>query len=340
MASSVSSQISTRWQDLVIGVQGVADSTAACSSTSAESTSAAIDSCLKNRGGLAILAGMALVPSQHMGPGKAKSEEIMNAAITASRAQHKPTIQFLSFPESDVEGIIIYPAYSKPSEDTSCIVYNNPNGMTVADFFRDGEIVRYSPPAQLLKKYNCPIIMYDYRGSGLSSDDEPTSSSTSSSSATAASVIEDGQAVLNLAMKNYKEVTSVGSSLGGGVATVAMDSYLSALPQDDKETAAERLFLVNHDSFLTTGKVIASRSWGGWVTSFFGAEVNAERAMESLLQKHKVNVLVLCHTNDQVIPSGARMAELATVKDSPLARVVLSDDPGHAHLSKDMLKEL
>src|SRR5690606_39967157 len=61
---------------------------------------------------------------------------------------------------------------------------------------------------------------------------------------------------LQYALGRFGYVDVAGSSLGGGVATVSLSSYLEKVPD-----LASRVSLLNHDSFSTTAQVVFPNRW-------------------------------------------------------------------------------
>jgi hypothetical protein len=287
-----------------------------------------------NRGGFAFLTSSILVPSQYRCPNAEKSEEIINQAVRSNPA----SIEVLDLPHYDgnsLKCVIYYPKNFNRKDHSRCLIYNNPNCATVADFIKNGNL--FSTPAKLLKLAKCPIIMYDYRGTGLNSSGNQTSRFFKYRP-TVTSIITDGHRILDHALQNYKKVTTVGSSLGGAVATASlMDATIRKPPLD-----RDRVQLINHDSFTATTSVITPKwpkiaSWIGWT---IGALLDATNPMKNLIEQGR-RVTILNHQNDPIIPRGAQMADF--VSNLPKAEnvsVLTSPEYGHAYLSKDMIKKL
>lgn len=339
-ASAASSSFSDTWARLYQISTSASQSVEDCSSSSSsfcssslESSAAAITWSIDERGGLAKIVGMAMVPSQFMGPELSECDRIIQAAIDLGRISTNPFVERRTFSNGkiDIQGIVVYPPGYDRSNLQKCVVYNNPNGCTVPLFLNSGRLNSYSPPAQILELRKCPLIMYDYRGTGLSVD--PEASSMGGTRPSANTIVQDGHLVLSSTIARYQEVEMWGSSLGGGVATAATERVLAENP-----TFVNRISLTNHDSFTTTGKVVLP----GWLSSVLGplmGDLNAEKPMRSLLERG-VRVTILCHLRDFVIQAGSRMAELNELGRYPNARVIESPLAGHANLTDDMLEQL
>lgn len=277
---------------------------------------------IENRGGLAYLIGKLLVPSQFICPKADESNKIVDHAIQNSICK----IERFSLPVqgsgSSVTGIIYTPKDWDPSDHSRAVLYHNPNGVTVSQYLLENELCW--TPEKILALENCPIILYDYRGTGLSSE---------AGSSTYESIVVDGETVLQHAFKNFQNVKVAGSSLGGGVATVSLERHLKAHPED-----AARASLINHDSFSTTPKVVLPAipifaDWAGWV---LGGLLDAETSMKNLVAR-KIPITVLCHLQDRIIPRGARMAEyIEGLQDKENVRVIYSQRFEHAALTQDM----
>lgn len=343
--SSSSTEFRSLWSDLYQISSSVsekaiesASSTSSFVSSSVEASAASTEWVIKERGGLAKIAGMAMVPSQFTGPKLERCREIIQHAIDVGEEESLtyPKIERIEFIKDHsfiISGITIYPVGFDKTNMQKCVVYNNPNACTVPEFFMNGLLDPYSPPAQILALRNCPVIMYDYRGTGLSYDSDVTGSSVSGIRPSSNTITQDGFRVLCGAKRLYANVEMWGSSLGGGVATVATELYLKEHPE-----LIHNISLTNHDSFTTAGRVVLA----GWVCTLltpFVSDLNAEAPMKKLLERG-VRITVLCHTKDFVIPEGARMAELEGLRHYRNARIILSPLRGHANLSPDMLAQL
>jgi pimeloyl-ACP methyl ester carboxylesterase len=307
--------------------------TSAFLSSSIQSSVRTVNWVIENRGGFAWLTGLVMVPSQFLGPKAAGAKQVIADVAESNNFQ----IGRFSLPVKDtdtsIEGVIYYPRGWNQSDRSRCVLYHNPNGITASGYFEDGHLAW--TPAEILKLAKCPILMYDYRGTGLSS--ENICMSSLAFRPTYETVVVDGQTALDYALKNFRSVSVVGSSLGGGVATVSLERHLKAHPED-----AKRVRLTNHDSFSTTPKVVMpgwprTANWAGWL---LGGLLDAETSMKSLIGR-EIPITVLCHDQDPVIPQGARMAEfIETLPRNRNVSVIHSPEYGHANLSQDMASKL
>lgn len=297
--------------------------------SSVETSASSIHWTINERGGLAKLAGFAMVPSQIIGPDLEKANQIMDAVIQSPPATLQQ-IERITIEENGVtiQGIILYP---RECDRSKCVVYNNPNAITVAEFFARG-FDQDSTPYHIVNKSKCPLIMYDYRGTGISRVKNEESSFPVNVRPSQHTISVDGFTVLKYAMNRFQTADVWGSSLGGGVATVACEEYLKMFPHQAKE-----IKLFNHDSFTTTGRVVLP-SYLQFLAYIVGGNLDADTPMRSLAQRG-VKIVVLCHKQDPVIPAGARMAELAETLQGDI-KVINSPRYGHANLSNDMLREL
>lgn len=284
-----------------------------------------------NRGGFAFLTGLAMVPSQFLGPNAERSHEII--AEAERNTLFKIDRVALPIKDTSVKGIIYYPSGWNGTDHSRCVLYHNPNGITVSGYFEEGQLSW--TPAEFLKIEKCPILMYDYRGTGLSSDN--TCMTSLAFQPTYESVVVDGEAALKYALKEFGSVCVIGSSLGGGVATVSLDRHLKAHPAD-----GNRVRLVNHDSFTTTSRVVipGQPHFADWIGWLFGGFLDAETSMRSLVNR-QIPITVLCHRQDPVIPEGARMAEfIETLPHILNVSVIYSQGYGHGNLSPDMIHHI
>lgn len=306
-------------------------------SSSYESSAKSVNWMITNRGGFAIVAGLLMVPSQFLGYDDSTSLEIVEKATKRAEENTAGIESFnLSIDEnSSVNGIIYYPKSWDLKDNFRCVFYSNPNGITIPGYFDENYDLSFTPK-DLAKIYKCPIVMFDYRGTGLSQDSESISSSKFRP--TYASIAQDGLAALQHALKKFKSVEVWGSSLGGGVATVALDRHLEKYPEDEKKVK-----LYNHDSFSTTAQVVMpnapkTANTIGWLT---GGLLDAQTPMKKLIDRG-IHVIILCHSEDPVIPKGARMIEYvdSLAKTALNVSKMISPDYGHANLSSDMLEYL
>ncbi len=287
---------------------------------------------------MAWITGLAAVPSQWTCPGSEKSKEILENASKSHR------MQFVEFSNeektSSLHGIIYngekntFPWLfndSLPERLPRCILYLNPNGATISawfssksqqiseDLYKIGGV-----PRDLYEIGEIPIIMYDYEGTGLNR--EPLSWNKFYFP-TCESVVADGETATQYAASRCDLVDIVGSSLGGGVATVALDRYLQKFP-DHKQ----RFRLFNHDSFSTTAKVVLPifPTIANWLAWAVGGLLDAESAMSSLVRR-EIPITVLYNQHDHVIPKGAQMAEWINHLEDKKNIYLIQEKLDHGH---------
>ncbi|GAB5412245.1 MAG: hypothetical protein ChlgKO_13590 [Chlamydiales bacterium] len=285
--------------------------------------------------GSAYVTGKLLLPSQYIGP----NVETSNSKMRVVLENFDGLLEVIMIPldlKRELTTYFLWPEGWDRNDRSKCIIFNNPNGVTVPQFFQENGLA-YTP-GQLVDVVKCPIILYDYAGTGINGEvdtvDEPVSFQAS---ATYSSVVNDGEAVLNFVVgMGFKDVTNWGSSLGGGVAAAATASFY-----EKREWTPLNVGVVNHDSFTTTPRVLAP--WAGrigdWFGSIVGGNLDAETPMRKLVEKG-VKVLILCHNQDPVIPEGARIAEIFQEQTGMNAIVFCSPEYGHANLSLDMINQV
>lgn len=294
-----------------------------------------IDWCIETRGGLSIFTTSVLVPAQIKCPHAKKSIK----QIQAAASNYSFTLEHFCVPihgkDQSIHGVIYYPPNWDTNDHSHCILYNNGNSSTIASFFENGKLGW--APASFLNWDRCPIIMYDYRGTGLSSENKVCNLFTLRPSPQ--SIIADGIAALQFAIEHFQTITIVGSSLGGAVATASLAECLKNHPN----LIQNRVRLISLDSFTTTSSVIMPHwpifsSWLGWI---LGAYVNAIIPMQIVLD-HKVPVTVLFHEKDPIIPKGARMAEWIQKSYKNFFNVTIISSPEniHGNLTQDMIPYL
>lgn len=295
--------------------------------TFAKETMQKVHLVIENRGGLACLLGLILVPAQYCCPGREKSEVFIERASQNEKCK----IERFDVPVGEnslIRGVIVYPENWNPQDTSSCVLYHNPNAVTVSGYVKDGGLSW--TPDEIVKLAQCPIILYDYRGTGLNQQNFAFG-------ATYESIVVDGEAMLRHALKSFHFVKVIGSSLGAGVGTASLDRHLTKHPED-----ISRVSLMNHDSFSTTPRVIFPYlpKIADAVGHLLGGMLDAITPMKNLIEKG-VQITILCHEKDPVIPKGARMAEwIDTLPPSRNVSVIYSPENGHANLSQDMCRSL
>jgi hypothetical protein len=259
------------------------------------------------------LGSMALVPSQVM-PNK---EAIRNI----------PPCEHLSFATSAGQlNAIIIPTNQTNGPPRHCIFYNNPNAQTVGEFFTSHShaLIEGLPPEQFADLLKCPVVMYDYRGTGISK-------TKSDFSATAESLVEDGTMVLEELSKKFDHIYVIGTSLGGAVATAALHRHLTTSAQPPS-----KFHLINHDSFSTTHKVrvLGWETLTKYLAKINNALLDVREPMKAVIAAG-VPVMVLSHSKDPVIP---RLAQMHTfiqeeVPSRGSVTFIQSPEPHHAEIS-------
>jgi hypothetical protein len=294
---------------------------------------------IENRGGLSFLTSCYLVPSHHLCPSARKSEKIINEA---SRSEQF-TIERFELPVEEcgtiLKGVIYYPKDWNPDDRSHCILYNNSNGSTLSYYFMKGDLGW--TPGEFFKLIRCPIIMYDYSGTGLSSENQ--TASIFKFRPTYRSIVKDGITALRFALERFKTTTIIGTSLGGAVATAALAELLKVQnPPDSPYFTRGRVQFISLDSFTATSSVMLP-NWpiiSSWVYWVLGGYVDAVAPMKIIIDQG-IPITVLCHLNDPTIPAGARMADLIeTLPHAQNVSVIYSQEAIHAYLTHDMQQRL
>ena len=310
---------------------------------------------IENRLGLSRLLGCRLVSAQYRylfstkAHFPAKCQAIIDSACDATHEDGFRTEKItLSHGATTLCGVICYPAGRQLTPSSDLIIFNNMNGTTISNFFDKDRLASTShglpdgepteTPGNIQRILGCPVLLYDYTGTGIN---KRAGLLRHAPAATGETAIKDAMAVLHTALNQpgIDNITLVGSSLGGGVATVALERYLSNLDEDEALRTKKRLTLVNHDSYSTTSRVAIPQlpqfaDTLGWLC---GAHIDAATPMKKLLGYHKVNTIILSRESDPTIRKGSRMYEVfanASAKESHLAWYH-SDLPGHSGLSED-----
>ncbi len=270
----------------------------------------------ENHFGASKLVGKLLVPSQldHLCSSSDATNMVnqlcgKNDSGEPFKAADGTTFELVPFTYKNTElnAVICYPPnWDKTKEGNNrCVVFNNPNGMLMTQFIyldgaKVGQLKTTMLPGHLQKDRKCPVIFYDYKGTGINKTPGapwPTNKT----------IVKDGTTVLKFALSHYQNVEVAGTSLGGGVATASLENVIS----NDIDFDSSRVKLISHDSFSTTPRVILPSmpkiaDTIGWL---LGGFVNAERSMKKLLDR-KIPVTVMHNLDDKVIGAGARMVDV------------------------------
>ena len=171
----------------------------------AQATMKKISWMIENRGGMACLLGLVIVPAQFVCPSYLEANKIVDEAVSGSES----VFERFSVPidgKTSINGVIYYPKNWNPNDQNTCVLYHSPNAATVSDYLECGF---RGTPAKIAELVRCPIILYDYRGTGISSD--PSGSFYFGFRSTYASVVVDGEAMLKYALASFGSVKVVGS---------------------------------------------------------------------------------------------------------------------------------
>lgn len=310
---------------------------------------------IENRLGLSKLVGCRLISAQYRylfsanAHFPATSQAIIDSACDATHEDGFRTEKItLSHDATTLCGVICYPAGRQSTPSSDLIIFNNMNGTTISNFFDKDRLASTShelsdgapteTPGNIQRILGCPILLYDYTGTGIN---KRAGLLRHAPAATGETAIKDAMAVLHTALNQpgIDNITLMGSSLGGGVAAVALERYLSNLGEDEAIRTKKRLTLVNHDSYSTTSRVVIPQfpqfaDTLGWLC---GAHIDAATPMKKLVEHHKVKTIILSRESDPTIRKGSRMYEMfanASAKESQLSWHH-SDLPGHSGLSED-----
>ena len=306
----------------------------------------------ETRFGIAKLVGYRLISAQmYEAHNPTKSREIIE---TACQAKHPDGYRVekisMSYGAVSLDGVICYPDGYGSSKNSDCILYNNPNAYIISQFF-DNNKLAVTPeeqidggditqtPGNMLKLKKSPIILYDYRGTGINRTEGylgllPT--------ATSETVIQDGITALHYALSNFSgNICILGSSMGGGISTIAVANYLDAI--DNPQSIENRLTLINHDSYTTTSRVMMPEYpyLADTIGATLGSQIDAEEAMQCL-GKRSIKVVVLAHEQDSVIDKRARMVEFLPKSATNISSFISNQNGTelHARLSIDQVKEV
>jgi hypothetical protein len=256
--------------------------------------------------------------------------------------------------------VICYPPNWDKTNNSECIVYNNQNGTTISQHITENKLVTTADgdsigtprdtPGNYQAYKKCPIILYDYKGTGINQD---TGISRMLPTADAKTIANNAEDVIRYALSKFKKVHILGSSMGGYAANKGVAQHLENI--NDRYTAnqvAKQIHIINHDSFSGTSETLIPTfpNFAKSLGCFLGAHADSISPMLQLM-KYPLTIDILSHRDDKIIPRGARMIDAfdkiqaVTESDIPTteyAKVNVFESPNgpHSCLSQDQLKQL
>jgi hypothetical protein len=294
--------------------------------------------------GISKLVGARLISAQFdVDHTQQQSQEIIETVCNTKHPDGYRTEKIsMNYGSVNLTGVICYPPDWNENENSDCILYHNPNGHVISVFFSDNKLATTpegqddglitDTPGNLQKLKKLPVILYDYRGTGIN---KPEGIWRYLPTATAETAIQDGITALHYALTNFSgNITILGSSMGGGIATISLANYLDAT--NDEKNIESRVNLINHDSYTTTSCVMIPQypSFANNFGSLLNSHIDAQEAMQCLSHRD-VKTLVLAHEDDNIIPKEARISRFLPESDN--ISKYTSERSGHANLSKDQL---
>lgn len=278
------------------------------------------------KGSTGQIAAMPLIPSPNQGPDASFYGRSLRAALRLFPDNLVGSAKKVEIQQNGIKFtcVILYPKGFDVSNKSKCVLYNNPNGVTVDQLLKDG-FDPLSAPYKIFKKTACPMILYDYRGTGVNQKPEADIMPNQFN------VILDGISALNYAIEEFQEVAVWGSSLGATVAAIACDLYLAEHPDQ-----RDNLSLYSIDGYTSTKAVILPQRILD-IPHVQAPSINAKSAESNLIEQ-KVKVVALCHLADFVITQEARLFN--PMKPNPSVKYISSPKYGHGNLTDDMLNEL
>jgi hypothetical protein len=294
--------------------------------------------------GISKLVGARLISAQfNVDHTQQQSQKIIETVCNTNQHEGYRTEKIsMNYGSVNLTGVICYPPDWNENENSDCILFHNPNGHVISQFFSDNKLATTSEdqidglitdtPGNLQKLKKCPIILYDYRGTGIN---KPEGIWRYLPTATAETATQDGITALHYALTNFSgNITILGSSMGGGIATISLANYLDAT--NDPENIESRVNLISHDSYTTTSCVMIPQypSFANNLGSLLNSHIDAQEAMQCLSYRN-VKILVLAHEDDNIIPKEARISRFLPKSDN--IHSYTSERSGHANLSKDQI---
>lgn len=292
---------------------------------------------IENRLGVAKLFGSLVVPAQFTRPNLPSFQLLTEACNHRNqKSGHRVQLDLALYGDTKLLVAVCYPP-NWPNGDTSrCVLYHNPNKITIASYFRrnyydaggsEQNRLEFQPrishsglknftadqvtraahsPGIIQDMRQCPVILYDYRGAGINEQATPFFP-------TCQTVVEDGQATLHYALTHFDQVEVFGTSLGGAVATASLDRYQWC----STDVLKDRVKKVNVlDSFSDTSHALFPTQ-GQWIENLgwlFGAHLDGKKHVGSLISKG-FNVAISNHTHDEIISPEAQLASHIPIQD-------------------------
>lgn len=304
---------------------------------------------IENRLGVAKLFGSLVLPAQFTRPNLPSFQLLAEACNHRNqKSGHRVQLDLALYGNTKLMVAVCYPPNWTNGDTSRCVLYHNPNRITIASYFRrnyydaegseqnrfdfqprishsglkkfaaDGSTSAAHCPGVIQDIRQCPIILYDYRGAGINEQATPFFP-------TCQTVVEDGQATLHYALTHFDQVEVFGTSLGGAVATASLDRY-----QCTTDVLKDRIKKVNVlDSFSDTSHVLFPAQ-GHWIENLgwlFGAHLDGKKHVSSLISKG-FNVAISNHTHDEVIPPEARLASHIPTQDVSKPNVQVHSSSG------------
>jgi hypothetical protein len=268
------------------------------------------------KGTLENIASNLLLPSQKFAYDRKSSKQVLRQYTSEI---NNVIVHYVDKSKS-LDFIIYYHDKSMMKNVNKCVLFFNPNGAVVADYFSGHEWTRTTKsligagfrnfmfmPAFLSQLENCPVIIPDYRGAGLGKRPITVSGIFTDYQidfqADAWSMQEDAFKMIHTAASMFGSVSIWGSSIGGGASTVGLADFLSSYPDE-----AFRFQLTNHNSFKSTASVVTNVALGSYFISGLDANLKADKAMDTIIEMN-VPVTVIAHLEDPIIPPSSRMVD-------------------------------
>ncbi len=283
-------------------------STSTSSSSPIEHWDSGLGPATTTKSALEIVASKRLLPSQVKCPNRLQSSLQFQHLFRRGEGR----VTYVKDRSNALDFVIYYHDPAHRNSQQKCVLYFNPNAYTAVESISssldslDDEAMIFSNIATYLAKLeNCPVIFFDYRGSGLNNRNADPSEGSSSTAvdfyADAHSLINDGIVMIRQAASMFGSVSIWGTSIGGGISTVSLQHYLKKSPED-----TPRFQLTNHNSFSSTAACVGSSIFYRLVVSSFDAQIDAKGAMRELIQS-EIPITIITHLADHVIGTKAQM---------------------------------
>jgi len=186
-----------------------------------------------------------------------------------------------------------------PKNLKQCVIYYNPMGITVTDYFINSELC-YTP-RKIVDLLKCPIILFDYDGIGINQRNESETSDNKKNPISYSRMILNGRHVLTYAIQHFQHVHIWGTGIGANIALESLKIYSQYCEVDPT-----KLSMTLQDALSKAppkkGKLRIK------LTKSPTNKFSPKKAIKEITEKG-IKIRVLFHATDQIISKKLSLAE-------------------------------